>query len=52
MPLSIQHFHDRGLSLRNLYLGEPSVAVARDRIVFNLGEQTGNIWMTPLPHLQ
>jgi hypothetical protein len=23
--------------------------VARDRIVFNLGEHTGNVWMTELP---
>ena len=51
-PLSIQHFHDRGLSLRNLYLGGSSIAVARDKIVFNLGEQTGNIWMTALPRPQ
>jgi Tol biopolymer transport system component len=47
-PLSIQHFHSRGLSWRNLYLGAPDIAVARDRIVFNLGEHTGNIWMTQL----
>ena len=45
-PLSIQHFHTRGLSWRNLYLGAPDIAVARDKIVFNLGEHTGNIWMT------
>ncbi len=24
-------------------------AVARDKIVFALGEETGNIWMTRLP---
>jgi eukaryotic-like serine/threonine-protein kinase len=47
-PLSIQHFHRKGLSLRNLYLGAPGIAVARDKIVFNLGEHTGNIWMTQL----
>ena len=48
-PLSIQHFHSRGLSWKNLHLGAPTIVVARDRIVFNLGEQTGNIWMTDLP---
>ncbi len=48
-PLSIQHFHSRGLSWKNLYLGAPTIAVARDRIVFNLGQHTGNIWMTDLP---
>jgi len=49
VPLSIQHLHNRGLSWRNLYLGAPGIAVTRDRIVFNLGEHTGNIWMTELP---
>jgi Tol biopolymer transport system component len=43
--LSIQHFHRRGLSSRNLYLGAPTIAVARRKIVFNLGDHTGNIWM-------
>jgi hypothetical protein len=47
-PLSIQHFHSRGLSWRNLYLGAPGIAVARGTIVFNLGEHTGNIWMMDL----
>jgi Tol biopolymer transport system component/predicted Ser/Thr protein kinase len=51
-PVSIQHFHSRVLSWKNLYLGPPDLAVARDRIVFNLGEHTGNVWMTELPHLQ
>ena len=46
VPLGIQHFHSRGLSWRNLYLGAPDIAVAGDKIVFNLGEHTGNIWMT------
>jgi Tol biopolymer transport system component len=48
-PLSIQHFHGRGLSSKNLYLGAPRIAVSRDRIVFNLGEQSGNVWMMDLP---
>jgi serine/threonine protein kinase/Tol biopolymer transport system component len=48
-PLLIQHFHSRGLSWKNLYLGAPDIAVARDKVVFNLGEHTGNIWMTKLP---
>ena len=48
-PLTIQHFHSRGLSWKNLYLGAPGIAVTRDRIVFNLGEHTGNVWMTEVP---
>jgi eukaryotic-like serine/threonine-protein kinase len=48
-PLSIQHFHSRGLSWKNLYLGAPGIAAARDRIVFNLGEHSGNVWMMDLP---
>jgi hypothetical protein len=47
--VSVHHFHSRGLSWRNLYLGAPDIAVARDKIVFNLGEHTGNVWMTDLP---
>jgi hypothetical protein len=33
-------------TVQNLYLGAPDVAVGPDKIVFNLGEHTGNIWMT------
>jgi hypothetical protein len=31
-------------------LGAPDIVVARDKILFNLGEHTGNVWMTELPH--
>ncbi len=51
-PFAIQHFHSRGLSWKNLYLGEPGVAVAHDKIVFNLGEHTGNVWMTEVPRIK
>jgi serine/threonine protein kinase/Tol biopolymer transport system component len=47
-PQAVQHFHTKGLSLTNLYGGAPDIAVGRDKIVFNLGEHTGNIWMTNL----
>jgi serine/threonine protein kinase len=47
-PLIIQHFPTKGLSWKNLYLGAPDIAVARDQVVFNLGEHSGNIWMTQL----
>ena len=47
-PSAIYHFHSRGLSWKNLYLGEPGIAIAHDRLVFNLGEHTGNIWLTEL----
>ena len=51
-PLAIQHFHSRGLSTRNLHAGAPDIAVGRDQIVFNLGDQTGNVWMTELPAIR
>jgi eukaryotic-like serine/threonine-protein kinase len=47
-PLAVQHFHSKGLSWRNLYGGAPEIAVARDKVVFNLGEHTGNVWLTNL----
>jgi hypothetical protein len=49
--VSIEHFHRRSLSWKNLYLYAPDIAVARDKIVFSLGEQTSTVWMTELPPL-
>jgi hypothetical protein len=34
-----QHLHSRSLSWRNLYLGSPDIAIALDRMVFNVGER-------------
>jgi len=48
-PIAIHRFHSRGLSWRNLYLGAPDIAVTHDKIVFNLGEHSGNVWLTDLP---
>jgi eukaryotic-like serine/threonine-protein kinase len=48
-PVAIAHFHSRGLSWRNLYVGAPDIVVGRDQVVFNLGDHTGNIYMIDLP---
>ena len=41
----IYHSHDPRLSIRNVTRGVMRPAVARDKIVFNQGERTGNIWL-------
>jgi eukaryotic-like serine/threonine-protein kinase len=41
----VHHFHSTWRSISNFDLGLLVVSVARDRIVFNQGERTGNIWM-------
>ncbi len=48
-PFAIQHFHRTRRSLRYIQdSGAVGMAVARDRIVFPLGEMIGNIWLTKL----
>ena len=45
----MQHFHRTRRSLRYIQdSGAIGLAVARDRIVFPLGEMTGNVWLTKL----
>jgi hypothetical protein len=44
-PVSIAHFHKARNSLGTIYGLELSVAV--DKLVFNLGEESGNIWLAP-----
>jgi WD40 repeat protein len=44
-PLAVFHSHGARLSLRNANLVSQGLSVARDKIVFNQGEITGNIWM-------
>jgi Tol biopolymer transport system component len=41
----VLHFHQARLSMRNLNMGSLSFQVAADRLIFGLGELTGNIWM-------
>jgi eukaryotic-like serine/threonine-protein kinase len=47
-PVSVAHFHGSRLSIRNVGLSVLGVSVARDKIAFNLGELTGNVWVTNL----
>jgi Tol biopolymer transport system component/predicted Ser/Thr protein kinase len=47
-PFPVYHFHSARRSLMNVPLAVLEPSVARDKIVFNLGEITGNIWMAPL----
>jgi Tol biopolymer transport system component len=52
-PLAVYHFHNARRSLTNVGgVGLTGLGVARDKIVFNLGELTGSIWMTGLPQNQ
>jgi eukaryotic-like serine/threonine-protein kinase len=47
-PFAVIHLHDAGRSMVNVGLAALEPSVARDRIVFNLGEITGNIWVGEL----
>jgi hypothetical protein len=47
-PLHVYPFHTARRSLLNTGVLRLEIAVARDKIVFNLGEITGNIWLARL----
>ena len=47
-PLPLYHIHQVRRSILNVGYGLMDISVAPDKIVFNLGEITGNIWMTKL----
>ena len=47
-PFSVKHFHDPRLSMTNTGVLALDVAIARDQIFMNLGELSGNIWITSL----
>jgi serine/threonine protein kinase/Tol biopolymer transport system component len=44
-PVAVHHFHDNRASMRNLELSKLKLAVATDKIIFNMGELSGNVWM-------
>ncbi len=47
-PLPVYHFHTARRSLLNTGVLRLEIAVARDKIVFNMGEIKGNIWLAQL----
>jgi len=51
-PLPLYHIHQVRRSILNVGYGLMDIAVAPDKIVLNLGELTGNIWMTRLEDVQ
>lgn len=44
-PFAVQHFHRTRFSIRYQDTGAVGFGIARDKIVFAMGETTGNIWM-------
>ncbi len=44
--IPIFHAHEAQRSLLNVQVGALEMSVARDKIVFNMNERTGNVWMT------
>ena len=50
-PFAVDHFHNGRLSTMNVHVRAFSFEVSRDRLVFNMGEVTGNIWSTQAPPL-
>ena len=47
-PIAIFHAHEARRSLLNIGKGDLGISIARDRIVFNINERSGNIWMAKL----
>jgi hypothetical protein len=45
---AVFHVHDARRSLLNVNIGALDMSVARDKIVFNMSERTGNVWMMTL----
>jgi eukaryotic-like serine/threonine-protein kinase len=45
---SIFHAHEARRSLMNVGWGDLQISVARDKIVFNMSERSGNIWLAKL----
>jgi Tol biopolymer transport system component/DNA-binding winged helix-turn-helix (wHTH) protein len=46
--IPIYHAHEARRSLLSVQVGALDMSVARDKIVFNMNERAGNVWMTDL----
>lgn len=47
--IPVYHLHSTRLSIRNLELQKFGMVLARDKLVFNMAEITGNLWVAQLP---
>ena len=47
-PFPVKHVHGRQRSIAGVDVSAFDLAVARDKLVFNMGEIRGNIWMAEL----
>ena len=45
--IAILHLHGPRRSIENMPWNQFRLSTSRDTLLFNLGELTGNIWMTP-----
>jgi eukaryotic-like serine/threonine-protein kinase len=48
-PFAVWHFHNSGFGMQNAGVGFLEIDVARDKVVFGMGELTGNIWSVRIP---
>jgi Tol biopolymer transport system component/predicted Ser/Thr protein kinase len=44
-PVAVSHWHSARRSLRTVGLGILNLSVGADKLVFNLAERTGNVWL-------
>ena len=49
IPVAVHHFHELKRSPRILYRSDFEIAVTRDFVALNMGEMSGNIYLTSLP---
>jgi hypothetical protein len=45
---AVFHAHEARRSLANVGIGDLGISIARDKLVFNMSERIGNIWMIRL----
>ncbi len=50
-PFPVRHFHETRRSLANMQVTSFNMSIARDRLVLNLAETTGNIWVARFPNI-
>jgi serine/threonine protein kinase/Tol biopolymer transport system component len=49
-PIDVYHSHQARRSLMNAWFGALEISLTSDRLFFNMGETTGNIWLAEWQH--